>query len=340
MLKFTKEQQDLILSQRRNWEINQRRLAEMNGMPFDDKTGIAFNALAGNASTLPRDVWGTWDRDAIEVQRDILAVFNSLSSLSKPMAIGKLLHYFQTVSDSGEVNISLDGRGKGKTDQPVIEYHGTPLPIIDSEFSFGWRQMLAAQTEGVSLDSAARNNHMRKVAEKLEDLVINGDTSINVSGATIYGLRTAPNRATATHNVDLKSASGAQWVETVTGLIESLHEKNYYSPVTIYLNYSDWFYTTNTDYTAGYPKTIMARLKEIEGVAEFVPASKVPKNELLGICKRSDVFSLLSAMPMTLRPKNRLNPEDDYVFSVLAAAAPEFKHDAEGQAGYVQITKS
>ena len=58
------------------------------------------------------------------------------------------------------------------------------------------QQMLAAQTEGYSLDSDAISNHQRKVAEKLEDMVLNGDPNINVGGATIYGLRTAPNRAT------------------------------------------------------------------------------------------------------------------------------------------------
>jgi hypothetical protein len=62
-----------------------------------------------------------------------------------------------------------------------MDYEGTPLPIIDSELSFGWRQMLAAQTEGYSLDSDAISNHQRKVAEKLEDMVLNGD-QISTSG--------------------------------------------------------------------------------------------------------------------------------------------------------------
>jgi hypothetical protein len=30
------------------------------------------------------------------------------------MALGKIVHYFMTLSDSGDVNISLDGRGKAK----------------------------------------------------------------------------------------------------------------------------------------------------------------------------------------------------------------------------------
>ncbi|MNR51810.1 hypothetical protein D3C85_1715400 [compost metagenome] len=78
----------------------------------------------------------------------------------------------------------------------------------------------------------------------------------------------------------------------------------------------------------------------IPGVAAIVPASKVPVNEVLGICKRPDVFQMLVELPMTTRPFTRLRPEDDYVFNVMAAVAPEFRSDYSNQAGYVQLTKA
>lgn len=103
MLKFSKEQLALIVNEREGYDAMHQRMAKN------------FAGMTGNASTLPKDVWGVWDRTAIEIQRDVLAVFNDLSSLAVSMPIGKLLHYFQTVSDSGDINISLDGRGKAKT---------------------------------------------------------------------------------------------------------------------------------------------------------------------------------------------------------------------------------
>lgn len=327
MLKYSKEQEALILNERRAYD---RSHAEMAGK----------GVFMGNASTVPKDVWGEWDREGIEIQRDVLAVFNDLSSLSRSLPIGKLVHHYQTISDSSEVNISMDGRGKAKTDQPVVNYVGTPVPIIDSTFSFGWRQMASMQSEGQSLDPAARNNAMRKIAEKMEDLVINGDAAIDVGGAKIYGLRTLPTRNTGTTALDLNGATGAQWVEVVKDVIEKLHADNFYTPVTIYLNYADWFYASVTDYVTNYPKTILARLLEIAGVAAIVPASKVPTNEVLGVCKRSDVVQILTEMPMTVRPIMRLRPEDDYVFNVMAAVAPEFKADYAGQCGIVQLTKA
>jgi hypothetical protein len=41
--------------------------------------------------------------------------------------------------------------------------------------------------------------------------------------------------------------------------------KNFYGPVTIYLNYKDWFYASVNDYAANYPKTILSRIMEIPG---------------------------------------------------------------------------
>lgn len=327
MLKFSKEQEALILNERRAYDMAHKQMA-------------ANGVFMGNAATVPKDVWGEWDREGIEIQRDVLAVFNDLSSLSRSLPIGKQVHFYQTISDSSEVNISMDGRGKAKTDQPLVNYVGTPIPIIDSSFSFGWRQMAAMQSEGQSLDPAARNNAMRKVAEKLEDMVLNGDAKIDVGGAKLYGLRTLPTRNTGTTALDLNGTSGANWVTVFKSAIEKLQADNYYTPVTFYLNYADWFYASVNDYAANYPKTILTRLMEIPGVAAIIPASKVPVNEVLGVCKRSDVVQILSEMPMTVRPLTRLRPEDDYVFNVMAAAAPEFKADYNGQCGIVHLTKA
>ena len=125
-----------------------------------------------------------------------------------PMPIGKLVHYFQTISDSGSVNVSLDGRSKARTDQPVFAYHGTPLPIINSAFSYGWRQVEAARSEGFQLDSAGRANAMYHVAKKLESIVLDGDSSIVVGGDQLYGLRNHPNRNTRATTNTLNGATG------------------------------------------------------------------------------------------------------------------------------------
>lgn len=291
--------------------------------------------MLGNASPLPKDVWGEWDREGIEVQREVLAVFGDLAaSVGAPMPIGKLVHYFQQISDSGEVNISIDGRSKGRTDQPTITYHGTPLPILDSTFSYGWRQVEAARTEGVQLDGAARRNAMFKVAERLESLALEGDSSIVVGGDALYGLTNHPKRNTRSTTNTLNGATGAEWLADVNATLKLLHDDNFRVPATLYVNWDDWFYATSTDFSTQYPnKTIAQRILENGGVREVIPASKVAADTIIAVVKDRRSVQVLNGMPMATRQQFRANPEDEYNFVTMAAAALEVKYDAEDNCG-------
>jgi uncharacterized linocin/CFP29 family protein len=324
MLRFTPEQQAFLLNNRRMF--NERQTAMANAM--------GSGTMLGNAQTLPKDVWGQWDREGIEVQRTTLAVFNDLAAaVSTPMPIGKLIHYFRTISDSGEANVSLDGRSKGRTDKPTFDYHGTPLPIIDSPFSFGWREVAAAQSEGYALDNDGRMNSMRKVAEQLETAALDGYSTITVNGQASYGLRNHPKRNTRSTGVTLNGATGAQWLTEVTATLKLLHGDNFKVPATIYVNWDDWFYATSTEFTAGYPKTIAQRVLELGGVREIVPADSINADELIATVKDRRVVQVLNGMPMATRAQFRANPEDDYNFVTMAAAAIEVKFDAENNCG-------
>jgi len=340
MLLFTPQQQQYIKTNRMQFNRQQEALTKMYG-PQINAVYSPDHILQGNAYPLPKDAWGQWDKEGIEVARNVLAVFNDLAAtLSKAGDLSVLVSYFQTVSDSGQANISLDGIGKAKTDQPVIDYHGTPLPIIDSAMSVGWRQMLMLQRAGGNYQSAGSNNHFRKVAEKLEDITLNGDSTIKVGSDQLYGLRNHPERNTDTHTYTLNGATGAQWLEVVKLGLGLQHEANFRTPSTIYLNWDDWFYANSTDYSTQYPnKSILQRCQEVTGTT-FVPASNIPVNEMLLVCKRRDVLEVINGMPMTTRAKMRQNPEDDYVFQFLAAAALQIKFDAKGQCGVSQVTKA
>lgn len=324
MLRFTEQQSAAILANRREFNARQTALANSTG-----------TVMLGNALPLPKYFWEQIDRDSVEIQRDILVVFNDLAaSVSTPVPIGIVHHLFQTVSDSGEINISLDGRSKAKTDQPVYDYHGTPLPIIDSTFSFGWRQVEAARANNFSLDPAARNNANRRVAEKLEDIALNGDAKISVGGDQLYGLRNHPKRNTRSTGVALNGATGPQWAAEIIATLKLLHGDNFRVPTTLYMNWDDVFYASNTDYSTQYPnKTILQRIREIEGVREIIPASKVAANEIIGLVKRRDVVQVLNGMPVSTRAQFRANMEDDYNFVTMAAAAVQVRYDAKDQCG-------
>lgn len=321
MLKFTPEQELAVNQARAQFNATQTALA-------------AHSVLVGNAAPIPLDAWRRIDSRATRIQRDVLSVFNRLSAAnSTPIAIGDLVSYFPKISDSGEVHVSMDGRSEGRQDQATVQYSGTPVPIIDSYARFGWRQMEVMRKGGNLIDTETIANHQRKVAEKLEDMVLNGLSSVVVGGSTIYGLRNFPDRTTGTHGFTLTAATGAQWLTAVSAVINGLVGDNAFGKVTVFLNFSDWTYASLNEFAAGYPKTILQRLREIEQIADIVPASKIPTGNIIGVAglETGDWGSILSAMPMVTRPKARMNPEDDYVFGVMAAAAPQFRSDFDAR---------
>lgn len=296
----------------------------------------------GNAAPIPPESWRRIDARATVLMRDILAVFNRLAAANTtPVSMGDIMSYFPQISDSGEARVTMDGRDPGRSDQANVKYVGTPVPIITSDARFGWRQMEVMRKAGTMIESETIANHQRKVAEKLEDMVLNGDSGVVVAGNTIYGLRNHPQRNTDTHGFDLNStATGANWLTTFQKLINALVGDNAFGKVTVFLNYSDWVYASINEFAAGYSKTILQRMREIEQIADIVPCSKVIADNVLGVAglETGNWGSILQGMGMTTRPKARQNPEDDYVYTVLAAAAPQLRTDYDGRAPFAHLT--
>lgn len=328
MLRFTQEQE---------LAVNQAREA------FNRTQAALAAELVGNSIAVPVDAWRRIDSRGAMIQRDVLNVFNRLAAAdTTPVGVGDLVSYYGQVSDSNEVNVSMDGRGTGKADQANIKYVGTPVPVLTSDARFGWRQMEVLRRSPNSLDTATIGNAQRKVAEKLEDMALNGLSSAVVGGQTIYGLRNFPQRNTATHGLTLTSATGAQWLAAFQSMFNQLIGDNAYGKATVFLSYADWLYASINEFVAGYPKTILQRLQEIAQVAEIVPASKVPANEIIGVAglQTGEWGTILSAMPLVTRPKARHNAEDDYAFGVIAMAAPQLKADFDGRAQIAHITQA
>jgi hypothetical protein len=335
MLKFTPEQQAAINAARAGFNKSQVALAANSADALQ---------LAGNAATVDIDAWRRIDTRGVQIMRDVLAVYNTLAAANTtPMGVGDLVNYFPQISDSGAVTVSMDGRNGETADQAVVKYVGTPVPVITSAARMGWRQMAVVRKGGVGLDVETIANHQRKVAEKMEDMALNGDASIVVGGSQLFGLRNHPQRNTGTHGFDLNNtATGANWLTAFRQLIDALVADSAFGRVTVFLNYSDWVYSSINEFTAGYPKTILQRLREIEQIQDIIPCGKVPADNIIGVAglATGNWGSILSAMPMTTRPKARMNSEDDYVFDVMAVTAPQLRTDFDGKAPFAHLTAS
>lgn len=342
MLLFTPQQQAAVTHWRDAFNAQQERLAQTEGL---DAVNAAIGEYVGNAAPIPLDAWRRIDAESVAIQRDELVVFNALAAAStQSVSIADLVSYFPKVSDSGGSHWSMDGRSQGSSDQAQVVYEGTPVPVLVLDpVRFGWRQMAVMNKGGGTIEMDSIANMLRKGAEALEDMVINGIANVNVKGATVQGLRTFSNRKTVTHSLAaLNGATGAQWVDVIRLTISKNNEQKAYGRATVLVNYDDWFYASNTEFAANYPKTIAARVREIEQVANVIPSTRIPVNEIIAInnLQSRNWGKVLSAMPLTTRPKARHNTEDDYVIGGMAAAAVQFKSDYNGNSQIAHMSKA
>jgi len=327
MLKFTPEQQAAIFAARNAFNVRATAMAANEA---------AF--LEGNSLSIPIDAWRRIDSRVQMLARSRLAVFNRLAQASTiPVSIADLVSFYPKVSDSNEVMVTMDGRNNAKGDAASVNYVGTPVPVLTTTSRLGWRQMEVIRKGGGMIDTATITNGNRKIAEKMEDMALNGLGSVVVGGATIYGLRNLPERNTFNHTFTLNGATGANWLAAFKAAIAAALGDNNFGQLTVFLNYGDYTYADTTDYAANYSGTILQRLQAINQIKEIIPASSVPASEILGIADldAGEWGGILSAMPLTTRPKNRQEPEDDYVFGGMAAVAPQLRSDFNGNSAFV-----
>lgn len=295
-------------------------------------SGGDASVLVGNAAPIGMDAWRRIDARGAMIQRDVLAVFGRLARANTtPVDIGDIMSYYPRIGDSGAASVSMDGRAVGKSDAASVQFVGTPVPIVHSEAGFGWRQWAVLGKGGGLGASDSLANNQRIVAEKLEDIAINGLSSIVVGGSTIYGLKNFPDRNSGTYGAfNLNGTTGANWQTAFSTTLTALVNDNSFGRATVFLNYADWFYASVTDYATNYPGTILQRMQAMEGVREIIPCGKLAANDVIAVnnVDSGEWGSILQAMPMTTQPKARMNPQDDYNFQVLAMAVPQFRSDA------------
>lgn len=350
---YTADQQKLMVNHMKAWNHNERQMGERFGINADDGWQQEANVFSGNAATVPHDAFGQWAAGGLDIKRSMLGIFDDLASaVTRTVDIGVMIDYYAKYSDnSTDVNVTLDGRGKAKTDQNVIEYAGTPIPILDNNVSYGWRQMqtlMRGNGGGLMRDNAMRNKN-RHILEKREDMALNGFDNIEISGSKVYGMLNHPDRNTFTHGLTIQGATPAEIKAAVVGTLKAAHGDNYKSGFTLYFNWDDWFYIASTQnaVASGTPtatgllrQTVEQELLQLPGVDRIVASDSVPTDAIIALVRDSECVEILDAMPLAQILQFRANTTDEYVFKNMCAQSIQLKSDFKGQMGLSVGTKA
>ena len=293
--------------------------------------------VVANAATLRRDEWKDIDDAVLKAAQIRIGGIQDLQSMGLVRNIGNglgstVLEY-EKESDFEDAEMTMDAITRVNKDRPTYDTGYLPLPVVHKDFSFSARVLAASRQRGQTLDTASAELATTKVLQKLEDILFNGTSSYTFGGGTIYGYVDAPNKNTVTlvTNWDDSSKTGAQIVADILDMKQANIDALHYGPYMLYIP-TGYETKMDEDHTSGYPKTIRARIKEIESIVDVKVSDKLAANKVILVQMTQDVVRLVQGLPLTpVEWQTEGNMLHHY--KIMTIQVPQLRSDANSRSG-------
>lgn len=291
------------------------------------------NALRTNA-LLRHEEWIAFDNAIIDVARERLVVTQMLLSrglrYNLPNALGHTRLQWQRNGDLEDAMISMSGLSESQNDRLTFDEEGMPIPIIHKDFNLNIRHLAASRNGGMPLDTMMAQVASRKVSELIESLIFNGATVLGTNNP-IYGLRTALWRNTGTLTESWLTADGTDIVHDVIAMVTALQADLMYGPYWMFIGKgvgTRW----GEDYRTDSDKTIISRVREIEGIAGITATHNLAEGEVLLVQLTPDVLDIVDGIqPTTIQWDTHAGMVTN--FKVLAIMVPRVRNDQDHNSG-------
>ena len=305
------------------------------------QNGMDISALRTN-DVLRKDEWSQLDTALIEVARKRLPLVSALIGAGLSFDIGNGLGTtileWEQVSDMEPADVSMSGVTRGESDTLEYTLQSMPLPIIHKDFTINIRKLEASRTLGQPLDTAQAALAGRLVAEATEEMVILGHAT-RVGASVIYGLSTVPNsQAVTMTNLWDTTTAAVEYVEDVLAAIAALEGDFMYGPYALVINYTTKNRMQNdyiaTDITG---KTIMDRVRDIDGISSIIASHDVPANNAYMFQLTSDVIDeVVGLQPTTVQWETQGGMQMH--FKVMSIMIPRLRFTRTLQSGVAVIS--
>ena len=325
------------------------------GIISDASGSVAMTLLANNMdpmalrtnATLRKDEWIQLDLAVVTIARERLVVTGDLLSrglrLNVKNALGTLVVQHETASEFTAAEITMDGVTQSSRDRQLFNLVSTPLPVIHKDFQLTARHLAASRRLGQPIDTSQIEEATRQVAETIEGLVLNGNTSGDILGfgsdtAQMFGYTNRTNRNTVTLSEDWDAAgkTGEETLIDVIAMISAAQTDRMFGPYMLYVPTAYWTELME-DFKANSDKTIIQRIKELPGIIDVKVADKLTAdNVLLVQMTKSNVDMVVGMQPTVVFWEAQggmvLN------FKVMAIMVPRIKLDAGNRSGVVHLS--
>lgn len=312
------------------------------GRPTDGKGRLMVNerALQTNAF-LSREEWERLDSAVIGMAKQRLNAYADVvnAGLTRQSSVAALYTKWRVASERIAADVTMDFRTQLTQDRTDKYIYGVLIPIISAFYSLGRRELLASRAAGQDIETFEAEEAAAAVAEKAEDILINGETSVVVQGNSIPGYRTLAARDTGTAAAygggDFGTISNVY--PTFTGILSALAAKRYYGPFRCYIHNTQYHQMLDV-YTDGSGQNAIQRVLQLPQI-QSIEANDLmaTAGDLLMVQMTRNVVDIELALSMENR---RWEAPDGSAmfFVVMMSAVPRLKTDYEGNAGIAHAT--
>jgi uncharacterized linocin/CFP29 family protein len=220
--------------------------------------------------------WIAIDQTVVQIARARLNVARDMigrglvKRISNPL--GRTEYEWETESDISDALVAMSPTAQAEKDLTERVVNKLPLYLTFKDFSIGIRTLLASRNLNDGLDTTMPELCARKVADKIEDSIVNGP-DIKVAGNTAYGFTNHPSRNTYGFKDSLAwtntAKTGVDIMYDVQQMLSALHTDKFFGPYVMYVPSTYWSWMVQ-DYSAQYGKSLYTRLREIPGLGGFV----------------------------------------------------------------------
>lgn len=300
-------------------------------------------------SALRKDEWEELDRSVLQAAQAPLAMVNRFQAaglVRRLGGLGTLIAQYNKVGEMTQANVSLSGTAIGDKDLLDYDLTGVPVPVIFKEFEINQRYLESSRRSGDAIDTLNGQAAARVVGEKVENLLISGDTSINLNGNTIYGLTTHPDRntlaASAVSGVTNAGDFGTlgNIVPVVSAAISMARADNYRGPYGIFIADDQYDQLTMQFYSDGSGQSALQRIMGIPNISFVDSSAWLTSGQMVLVNMSSEVIEL-AYVPAYWPIVNLEWTSGDgmqSMFKVMTVFTPIVKSDYGNRSGIVHVS--
>lgn len=296
-----------------------------------DVSSLRTNAL------LRYDEWKQLDTVSLQAYEMNLQGINDLYSYGLTHSLGNmgvLVSMWNRMSQMNDAEVSMWAHMDAEQARIAQDLVSVPVPCIFKEFQLDIRLIAAYRNGGGDLQSDSASAAGQVVAEKLEQILFNGNTTV-YGTMPIYGYRTHPNR-----NV----GSGGDWgtvanvYANVEAMLDSMYLDGAPGPYVMYVNKTQWRQANHTNLSVNAlesPRVTL--LKNNPDLVDIKYSDQMADGEAVMVSMNRGTVDIAIAEEVINVEWDSLGGLSTH-FRTMFCGVPRVKADYEGRSGIVHYT--